>query len=345
MSGGVRQAPTERPALLPRRIVALGGGTGLPAVLRGLRALRRLPDPGGVAVDDGDAALTAIVTMTDDGGSSGRLRRTRRLPPPGDVRNCLVALAEEEDLLADLFQHRYEGPDGELGGHSVGNLILAALAEREGSFLRAVEMSSRVLRTAGRILPSTEDDVRLSAELRDGTRIVGETEIAGCEKRIRRIRLEPHDAAPTPGVVDAILDAELVVLGPGSVFSSLIPNILVPGVAEALRKTEALVVLVGNLVSEKGEDAGLDLRDHVGVIEDHAGGPIVDALLANEAPIDAEVLARYREEGAVPLYWSESRGGGVRVLRHPLISPGSKLRHDPPATASGLLRVWSLLRG
>ena len=228
---------------LPRRVVALGGGTGLPVVLRGLRTLIR---------GDDRTALTAVVTMSDDGGSSGRLRRTGGHPPPGDVRNCLVALSENEELLASLFQHRFTGSK-ELAGHTAGNLILVALAEQMGGFLKAVEASSMVLRTAGRILPATQDDVRLEAILEDGSQIVGETNIDACGTKIRRISLRPASASPTPGVLEAIERADLVVLGPGSLYTSVVPNLIVRGIGDALRRTPASVVLVANLVSERGE--------------------------------------------------------------------------------------------
>jgi uncharacterized cofD-like protein len=321
----------QRPA--PRRVVALGGGTGLPAVLRGLRGF----------VGGGDIhALTAVVAMTDDGGSSGRLRRTMGVPPPGDVRNCLLALAEEEGVLADLFQHRYAGTD-ELGGHNVGNLILAALAERAGSFLKAVELSSRVLRTVGRILPVTLDDVKLEAILEDGSSLVGESEISGSPRKIRKILLSPRDARPTPGVVDAVLEADLVVLGPGSLFTSIVPNLVVEDVGEALRRTCAKVVLVANLVSERGEAAGLGLTDHLAVIEEHAGGPIVDAVVVHEGRVDKDVLARYREEGAHPLVSPERDARGVRVFSRNLLAKGPKLRHDPVETAEALLTAWNAM--
>jgi uncharacterized cofD-like protein len=314
----------------PRRVVALGGGTGLPRVLRGLRRLAA----------NGDVnALTAVVAMTDDGGSSGRLRRTRGLPPPGDVRNCLVALASEEDLLAGLFQHRYEGSE-DLGGHTLGNLILAALAEQTGSFMKAVEVSSRVLRTAGRILPATLDDVVLEALLEDGSLLLGETRIASSGKRVHRIGVRPESARPTPGVIEAVLDADLVALGPGSLYTSVLPNLIVDGVAKALARTRAVVVLVANLVSERGEAAGLDLVDHLEVIERHAGGPVVDAVLLNEAPIDEETRERYRAEGAAPLSWPERGYRGVLTVRRNLLAAGRPLRHDPAATAEGLTAAW-----
>lgn len=317
----------------PRRVVALGGGTGMPAVLRGLRGIVRGEDT---------TALTAVVTMTDDGGSSGRLRRTRGLPPPGDVRNCLVALSPDEDLLSGLFQHRYKGRS-ELSGHTVGNLILAALAEQTGSFLKAVEVSAKVLRTRGRILPATLEDVVLEAVLDDGTRLLGETRITASGRRIREISLRPGNVSATPGVLSAILAADLVVLGPGSLFTSLVPNLVVEGIGEALRRTRAAVVFVTNLASEKGDSEGLDLVDHVEVIERHAGGQIVDAVLVHEGPIEGAILSRYREEGAEALSWPERGHGRFHVLRRDLLAPGEKLRHDPTRTAQGLLEAWELV--
>lgn len=323
-----RRAPT------PRRVVALGGGTGLPVVLRGLRH----------RVSAGEIReLTAVVAMSDDGGSSGRLRRSRRLPPPGDVRNCLVALSADEDLLAGLFQHRYEG-ESELGGHKLGNLILAALAEQTGSFLKAVEVSSRVLRTLGQILPVTLEDVTLEAIQEDGERLRGETAIGQCKKQIRRLDLIPRDARPTPGVVEAILAADLVVIGPGSLYTSVVPTLILEAVGDALRRTRAARVLVGNLVSERGEASGLDLRDHLGVIRRHAGGSVVDAMLVHDDPIDRATLERYRSEGASPLDWAAGSLDEVRVLRAHLLGEGPKLRHDPDRTAQALVRVWHEVR-
>jgi uncharacterized cofD-like protein len=310
--------------------VALGGGTGLPSVLRGFRSLRNRGD-----LDD----VVAVVTMTDDGGSSGRLRRSRGLPPPGDLRNCLVALAAEEDLMSRLFQHRYGGTE-ELGGHSVGNLILAALAEQTGSFLEAVELSSRVLRVAGRILPATRDTVSLEATMEDGSTVVGETRISASGKRIRRVSLRPSPAHPTPGVLEAIAEADIVVLGPGSLYTSIVPNLLVQGTASALRDTPALVVLVSNLVSEPGETAGLDLAAQLDVVERHAGGRFVDAVLVHEGPIDDRTVARYEAEGSYPLTWPESSESGVPVYRRNLLARDFKIRHDPVLTVEAVVDAW-----
>lgn len=319
---------------LPRRVVALGGGTGLPLVLRGLRS---------VVGGSGRDTITAIVTMSDDGGSSGRLRRSRGLPPPGDVRNCLVALSEAEDLLAGLFQHRYEGVE-ELGGHNLGNLILAALAEQTGSFLKAVEVSSEVLRTVGRILPATLNEVTLEAEIAGGFDIIGESAIGDCPKPIRRVRLNPTDVQATPGVLDAIQAADLIVLGPGSLFTSILPNLLISGVAEAIRSSDAPCILVGNLVSERGEAAGLGLIDHLDIVHRHVSGKIVDVLLCHEGEIDEPTRERYREEGAIPLLAPRSDHDGVRIVRRELASVTRKLRHDSSSTADGLLEAWRALR-
>ena len=325
MSGGFPREISRT----PRRVVAIGGGTGLPGVLRGLRELVGAKDP---------SDLTAIVTMSDDGGSSGRLRRNRGLPPPGDVRNCLVALSAEEDLLAGLFQHRYDGGQ-ELNGHNLGNLILAALAEQTGSFLKAVEVSSRVLRTVGRILPVTLDDARLEATTESGLVVRGESAINDCVEAIREVRLSPPDASPAPGVVDAIRDADLIALGPGSLYTSLLPNLVLPSVAKALRETQAVRVLVGNLVTERGEAPELGLDGHLRVIREHAGD-VVDALLIHEGEVPNDIVHRYSEEGARPLAEPNAEEFGVHVLSRKLAADGPKLRHESLATAEGLLAAW-----
>lgn len=328
-----RSERTRAESGFPREVVAIGGGTGLPSVLRGFRDLVARGDLSG---------LTAIVTMSDDGGSSGRLRRSRGVLPPGDVRNCLVALSEDEDLMAGLFQHRYGG-DKELGGHNLGNLILAALAEQTGSFLKAVEVSSRVLRTSGRILPVTLEDVTLEARCADGSHVSGESAIDGCGKRVDRIRMLPESARPTPGVVEAIHGADLVVLGPGSLYTSVVSNLVLEPVARALRETSAVRVLVGNLVTDRTDPRGCDLQAHIATIESHAGGRVLDVLLMHEGKIEAQVLSRYRIEGASPLELHEEHVSGVRVIRRNLLAAGRKLRHGPSATAGALVDAWRAL--
>ena len=316
-------------AATPARVVAMGGGTGLPVMLRGLRRL--LPNCR-------RSTLTAVVTMTDDGGSSGRLRRSLGVPPPGDLRNCLVALSEREDLIAGLFQHRYADCE-ELGGHSLGNLILAALAEQTGSFVKAVEMSSLVLRTVGRILPATLDGVVLTAKTADGREITGETTIDADASPIERLWIHPAEAQATPGVIDAILEARLVVLGPGSLYTSIVPNLIVPGVAEALKRSDACVVLVANLVSES-VTRRMQLVDHLRFVERHLGAGVVDALVVNDGQADPDVLARYAAEGQRPLVWDDAARPDVDVVRAPLLADDYKLRHDPIPTAEGVLKAW-----
>lgn len=316
-------------AAVPKRVVAMGGGTGLPVILRGLR---------GTLPNCRRSTLTAVVTMTDDGGSSGRLRRSLGVPPPGDLRNCLLALSEREDLIAGLFQHRY-GDCDELGGHNLGNLILAALAEQTGSFVKAVEMSSLVLRTVGRILPATDVDVVLTATMDDGREVCGETAIDADEGLISRLSLRPGDVRAAPGVIEAIMDAELVILGPGSLYTSIVPNLIVGGVAEALAATPACVVMVANLVTESATRRRT-LPEHLRFVESHAGKGAVDAVLVNDAEPDAEVLARYAAEGQRPLRWDEAADGGLDVVHAGLLADDYKLRHDPLPTAEGVLNAW-----
>ncbi len=227
--------------------------------------------------------LTAVVAMSDDGGSSGRLRRTRGLLPPGDLRNCLVALAGSRGPLADVLQHRFGGR-GSLAGHALGNLLLAALAEMHGDFLEAIRSAARLLDARGTVLPSTLDPVQLVAELEDGRRLVGEHHLTRLGARVRRVFLHPLRPAPAEGVLEAIASADLVTLGPGSLYSSVLPNLLVDGVSEALRTTRARRVLVANLMTEPGETGGMTAVDHVRAVLEHAG-PVVDVALLNSAPL------------------------------------------------------------
>ena len=311
----------------------MGGGTGLPAILRGMRERLR---------PRSRSTITAVVTMTDDGGSSGRLRRSQGVPPPGDLRNCLLALSEREDLLSGLFQHRYGGTGDDLAGHNLGNLILCALAQQTGSFVRAVEVSSLVLRTCGRILPATHDDVVLHAQLADGSEVQGETTVDAADQAIESVWVEPREARTTPGVLEAIEDADLVVIGPGSLYTSVVPNLVLPGVGEALARTRAKVILAANLVTEPAT-RGLKLREHVEIIHRHAGHPILDAMVCHDGPFDEERLSRYAAEGSRPLIWTRRPIDGVHVAAVPLVSDSMKLRHDPGATVDALFDVWNRL--
>ncbi len=326
--------PGPRPAR-PLRVAALGGGTGLPVVLRGL-ARRARPRNGRAGIE-----ITAVVAMSDDGGSSGRLRRTRGLLPPGDVRNCLVALSGSPGALADVLQHRFGGR-GSLAGHALGNLLLAALAEMHGDFLQAIRTASRLLDTRGTVLPSTVDPVQLAAELEDGRRVLGERHLAGAGTRVRRVFLHPVRPAPADGVLEAIASADLVTLGPGSLYSSVLPNLLVDGVAEALQATRARRVLVANLMTEPGETGGMSAVDHVRAVLEHAG-PVVDVVLLNSAPLGGARLGRYALTGAEPVAidLDRLRALGAVPVQADLLRAGPRLRHDARKLRKALLSVVS----
>ena len=314
------------------RVLAIGGGTGLPVVLTGLK--RHL----GSRLE----SLTAVVTVADEGGSSGRLRAEYDVLPPGDFRNCLVALAEVEPLMGQLFQYRFGG-SGTLAGHNFGNLFLTALTHVTGDFLQAIRVSSKILAVKGTILPSTLDNVRLGAELSDGSVVMGEPEIAKTGKAIRRVFLEPADCRPLPETLEAISEADLVVLSPGSLYTSLLPNLLVPGVADALRRSAALKVYVANLMTEPGETDGYTLSDHVATLIEHAGGGVVDGVLVNARSAGERTLTRYAETGAYPLALDLERVAqwGVWVQQTDLLGTEEKARHHAQKVGRTLLSLLS----
>lgn len=320
------------------KIVCIGGGTGLPVVLKGL-ARRARPGRGRAGLE-----LTAVVAMSDDGGSSGRLRRTRGILPPGDVRNCLVALAGGKSPLSELFQYRFGGSKG-LAGHAVGNLLIAALAEKNGDFLEAVRVSGRLLGARGQVLPSTTEPVQLIARLTDGAEIQGERNIVKVGGRIADVRLEPRSPPAAPGLLEAIAEADLITLGPGSLYSSVLPNLLVEGVAEALRSTRALKVLVANLMSQPGETDGMSCVDHVRAVQSHVGS-VVDAVLVNGARPEEEALGRYANRGAHPVHVDRRAliDAGVIPVEADLLRTGRRIRHDSHKVARCLLTIarWGL---
>jgi uncharacterized cofD-like protein len=319
----------------PTRIVCMGGGTGLPVILKGLsrKAEKRAGDPG--------LDLTAVVAMADDGGSSGRLRRARGVLPPGDIRNCLVALSgNTTTALRELFQYRFDGGKKGLGGHSVGNLVIAALAELKGDFLEAVRLSAKLLGTRGTVLPSTLAPVQLVAHLDDDTRVVGERNLCRARGRIQRVSLSPAAPPPVDGIIEAIHEADLITIGPGSLFSSVLPNLLVDGVAQALRETRALKVLVSNLMTQPGETDGMSAEDHVRSVLTHVG-PVIDVVLQNGKDPSREQLERYREKGSIPLR-AERRAlidMGVIPVEADLLKNGSQVRHDSAKLARVLLKL------
>lgn len=312
------------------RIVALGGGTGLSMLLRGLKhhvASRpeELARPDKFPISD----LVAVVTVTDDGGSSGRLRREYSILPPGDIRNCLVGLSEDEALLGRLFQYRF--PVGRaLAGHSFGNLFLTALTNVTGDFPEAVRFSGQVLAIRGRIYPSTTANVTLEALLDGGRRVRGETKISRSRRRIRRISLVPTTARPLPEVLEAIHEADMILLGPGSLYTSLIPNLLVRGVANAIRRSRAKCVYISNLMTQPGETDGYSLTDHIRAIYDHSHDRLFDCVVINRTSISPAVLRRYRREGATQVEANPSalRRMGITVISDELLQEGQVVRHD-----------------
>jgi uncharacterized cofD-like protein len=312
------------------RFVCIGGGTGLPVVLRGLA--RRMGRPPALEV-------TAVVGMSDDGGSSGRLRRTRGLLPPGDVRNCLVALAGKRDPLAELLQYRFSGRQG-LAGHSVGNLLIAALAEQKGDFLEAVRVMGALLETKGTVLPSTLCPVELVAQKADERHVRGERNIVKSPGKVRHVELWPQRPPPSEGLLEAISRADLVTLGPGSLYSSLLPNLLVDGVADALRASRGLKVLISNLMTEPGETDGMGCREHLAAVLNHVG-PVVDVVLLNGTTPNAGAALAYERKGSrvVAPDPAGARDLGIIPFVADLLRPGRRIRHDGDKLARVLLRL------
>lgn len=320
------------------RIVALGGGTGLPVVLRGLRAA--LSEAGGTGPQGAVERdrLTAIVTMADDGGSSGRLRRAYGVRPPGDIRKCLLALSERADTLAGLFGYRFAG-DGEMSGHSLGNLILTALSHMENGFEQAVERAGDILGVSGRVLPATLEAVGIEAEFEDGTRILGESKIAGAARGIRRIRLRPGTARPLPHALQAIAAADCVVIGPGSLYTSLVPVLLVRGLAEAVAASGARVILVMNLMTEPGETDGYRAADHLRALRAHVPDLPVHDVILNRAPLPEQVRQRYAAQSShpIPAESGPLEALGCRVCVTDVLASGAEVRHDGPRLARAIL--------
>jgi len=319
----------------PLRVVAIGGGNGLSALLQGLKFYARPNDPESPLVD-----ITAVVTVTDDGGSSGRLRREFDVLPPGDIRNCMVALSQDSVLLARLFQHRFASGRG-LKGHSFGNLFLMALTQIMGDFQEAVKASSEVLKIAGRIYPSTAQNVALEATLADGARVVGETRISRSRQEIRSIHLLPRQVRPLPATLSAIADADLITLGPGSLFTSVIPNLLVEGISTAIRKSPALKAYFVNLMWQPGETSNFSASDHIRAIHRHAGGPLLDYAIVNTRPIPLEMKKKYARQAAMPVKndVDELSDSGVQIVAGKLAQLSAKVRHDPVASAAIVVKL------
>jgi uncharacterized cofD-like protein len=319
----------------PLRVVAIGGGSGLSSVLAGLKHYARPGGPGMPAVD-----ITAIVTVTDDGGSSGRLRREFDVLPPGDIRNCMVSLSEDSALLSRLFQYRFQSGRG-LKGHSFGNLFLMALTQVLGDFPDAVKASSEVLKIAGRIYPSTTANVALEATLSNGAVIIGETRISRSRHRIQSIRLIPRRVSPMPAALSAIARADVITLGPGSLFTSIVPNLLVHGIARAIRSSPALKCYFVNLMWQPGETDEFRASDHVRALHRHAGGKFLDYAVVNVRSITMALKKRYARQAALPVEndIDALMKMGLQVLTGNLSSNTDKIRHDPAATAAMVMKL------
>ncbi len=313
-------------------IVVVGGGTGLATLLRGLKLYTM--------------NLTAIVTVFDDGGSSGRLRRELGILPPGDIRHCLVALADAEPLMTRLLEYRFKG--GALDGHAFGNLFIASLTGVTGDFELAIKEVSKVLKIRGRVLPTTGRDVVLSAEFADGRVIDGESNITAARGQIRRVSLRPPDVYPLPDVLEAISDADLIVIGPGSLYTSVIPNLLVHGIADAIRDAQVPCVYICNVMTQPGETDGYTAADHVRTIHAHAGGALFSYVIVNSQPPQSRtLLERYAAQGSVPVDPShgELEALGLTPVGVPLMSEQELLRHNPIRLARAVLQVIGAATG
>jgi uncharacterized cofD-like protein len=335
-----RTSKSDRPSR-GFHVVALGGGTGLSTLLRGMKEYvsRRRDDSGNARQPISD--LTAIVTVTDDGGSSGRLRRENRILPPGDIRNCMVALSQDEALLSRLFQYRFHAGHG-LIGHSFGNLFLAALTHVTGDFAEAVRVSSKVLAIRGRIFPSTVSNVSLVATLQNGRKVHGETRISASRNPIKKLTLLPRTARPLPKAVEAIRQADLILLGPGSLYTSILPNLLIPEIANAIAKSAAPRVYIANLMTQPGETSGYALADHLRAIQRHTPRRVIDWVVANRQVVSPEVAKRYRVQGAEPVAIDirDLQALGYRVVLDNLLEEHGVIRHNPKRLAHLLLEEF-----
>lgn len=318
-----------------QKLVAIGGGTGLSCLLGGLKKLvGKTEEP--VWLE----SLSAIVTVSDDGGSSGRLRDELQMLPPGDIRNCMIALSEDSTLLSRLFRYRFRG-DGELGGHSFGNLFLAALTEVTGDFTEAIRLSSEVLASKGHIYPATISDVRLAAELEDGSVVRGETQISASKVPIRRLRLEPEQCLPLPEALRAIRAADIITVGPGSLYTSILPNLLVSQVARVIGKSRATKIFVNNLMTQPGETDGYSAREHIEAIKKYAPEIHFDFVVVNDRRISEEQAELYAAEGAYQIGIDDPIDAALdqatEIVRADLLYDGEKVRHHSERLAQVVL--------
>jgi len=309
------------------RIVVIGGGTGLPVLLRGLKQY---------PVD-----ITAIVTVADDGGSSGRLREDLHIPPPGDIRNVLASLSDVEPLVEEMFQHRFK-TSNELSGHSLGNLILAAMTSITGNFVHAIQEMSKILNVHGKVLPAANQSVILHAEMEDGTIVSGESKIPYSGKRIKKVFMTPENIRPLPETIQAIRQADLIIIGPGSLYTSILPNLLVPKIGDELCRSHAKKVYICNLMTQAGETHGFSASDHVKALYDHMSCAFINTILVNNEEIPQDIQLRYNEELADPVVYDLPRlfELGLEVVHADIAyQENGALRHDPKKVAKILYNL------
>ncbi|MBQ9764300.1 MAG: YvcK family protein [Phascolarctobacterium sp.] len=312
-------------------ITVIGGGTGLSTLLRGMKYITN--------------NCTAVVTSADDGGSSGRLRKELGIIPPGDLRNCLTALADREPLMERIMQYRFEG-DSPLAGHCFGNLFIAAMAQAEGDMEEGLKATSQILKVRGNVVPSTLEDIQLQAEMSDGTIVSGESKIPEARKRIRKMMMLPADAPATKGAIEAIKKADVLIFGPGSLYTSVIPNLLIDGIREAIIEADAIKIYVCNVMTQPGETDGYGAYEHVKALVDHVGKNFLDYVIVNDEKITAEQLKQYFAEGAMPVTpdVEKIRRLGITVIPANLISKKDLVRHEPKKLSRVLITLIYRLR-
>jgi uncharacterized cofD-like protein len=324
------------------RVVAIGGGTGLSTLLKGLKRFVLTPAElvGARTESPAICDLCAVVTVSDDGGSSGRLRKEFNMLPPGDIRNCIVALSEDEALLSKLFRHRFDKGSG-LEGHSFGNLFLAALTSLTSDFSEAVRLSSEILLTRGHIYPATTSNIELEALMEDGSRVRGETNITASKGRIRELFLVPPDVGPMPQTLEAIANADVITIGPGSLFTSLIPNLLVRGISKAIVASPAIKVYICNLMTQANESLGLTAADHIRALDAHAQKRLFDYALINRTPASEQLKSKYAEEGACQIVndLDAIEALGVIPVLGDYLEEAGAARHNTTRVARDLLEL------
>ncbi len=314
------------------KVVGIGGGHGLSSLLKGLKEYT--------------SNLTAIVTMADSGGSSGRLRRDLGMPPPGDIRNCLVALADTEPLMEDLFQYRFKGPS-ELKGHSFGNLFIAAMSEVTKNFASAVRASSKVLAIRGQVIPSTLSDISLQAKMKEGRVVKGEAKITEEGGKIEEISLFPSDVDSNPEALKAIKEAEIIVIGPGSLYTSVMPNMLIRGIRDAIKTSKAFKIYVCNIMTQAGETGNYSASDHIEAIHRHTKSRFMDYVLVNTSQAPPALAKKYEEEEAFPVKLDEEKleKMEVKIVKANLMSTKDYLRHEPDKLARAIMKIFMEARG